>query len=170
MKGLGQPNAAYLGDRGDADPELRALLDAAGRGREQYLQALAALCTARLLQPIVPVAGADPDPEAEPDMQALTLRAADGAAALPVFTGLDAFAAWQPNARPIRCRLDEVARAAAEQGCTAILVDLAGPHPLPIEGELIAEFAAGRRLVELGDGEWGWLYAAADSAPTDEPG
>jgi len=87
------------------------------------------------------------------------LERSDGRRALPAFTGVDALAAWRPDARPVPCRLDELAAAAVEQEAEAVLIDLAGPHPLVVEGELLAEVARGRRLVRLDDGGWGWLYA-----------
>ena len=42
--------------------------------------------------------------------------AADGRTALPAFTGLDALTAWKADARPVPCRLDELAASAVEQG------------------------------------------------------
>ncbi|MCL4721694.1 MAG: SseB family protein, partial [Gammaproteobacteria bacterium] len=157
----------YAGDRGEPDPVVRELLAKANAGRDEYLRAVAALCTARFLLPIVALGedgGAGPDPGRQVALRAVQLATPDGHTGMPVFTGLDAFTAWKPEARPVPCRLDEVAVTAAEQGSTAILVDLAGPHPLVIEAGLIAELARGRRLVELPDGGWGWLYAASDSS------
>jgi hypothetical protein len=168
MSSLGRPSAAYAGDRGEPDPELRSLLaDAAGQSG--YLRAVAALCTARFLLPVVALGedgGDGPVPDRHAELQAVQLQASDGSVAVPAFTGLDALAAWRPDARPVPCRLDEIAVAAAEQGAIAILVDLAGPSPLVIEGELLAQLARGRRLVELPDGAWGWLYAdLSESGP-----
>lgn len=162
MNTLGQASAGYAGDRGDPDPALRGLLATANSGRDDYLRAIAALCTARFLLPIVAVGddgGSGPDPERHAAMHSVQLATPDGRTGMPVFTGLDALIAWKPDARPVPCRLDEVAVTAAEQGSAAILIDLAGPHPLVIEAGLIAELARGRRLVELPEGGWGWLYA-----------
>ncbi|HRA07292.1 MAG TPA: SseB family protein [Propionicimonas sp.] len=182
MSGLVRPSAAYAGDRGEADASVRVLLAAATRGQDDYLHAIAALCTTRFLLPIVVVADADRDrlagvdriepehPERETpaehhaEMVAVTLTAPDGRTGLPVFTGLDALAAWRPDARPVPCRLDEVAGNALDLGADAVLVDLAGPHPLVIEGDLIAQLAQSRRLVRLDDGGWGWLFAADSPA------
>ena len=167
MSTLGRASAHYAGDRGEADARLRRLLAAGTSGHEAYLKAVAALCTARFLLPVVALgddAGTGPDPGRHAELRAVQLATADGSTAMVVFTGLDALITWRPDARPVPCRLDEVAVAAAEQGSVAILVDVAGPHPLVIEAALIAELAQGRRLVELPDGGWGWLYAAPDSA------
>lgn len=184
MSAPGEPSAAYAGDRGEPDAAVRALLASARKTHEDYLSAVAALCTTRFLLPIVAVgpdgrdllAGVEriePEhPERETpldhktELVAVTLAAPDGRSGLPVFTGLDALVAWQPDARPSLCRLDEVAATALDHGASAILVDLAGPHPLVIEGELIAQLAQSRRLVRLDDGGWGWLFAADSPAPT----
>lgn len=176
MGTLGQPNAAWAGDRGDPDPELRALFAVAG-DHEGYLKAVAAACSARFLLPVVAQGdegGADPrepgepsprtgrtvsDPERHAELSAVMLQASDGRTALPAFTGLDALLAWRPDARPVPCRLDELAASALQQGAVAVLVDIAGPAPLVVEGDLLAELARGHRLVRLPDGGWGWLYA-----------
>ncbi|MFT4110442.1 SseB family protein [Propionicimonas sp.] len=168
MTGLGQPSAAYADDRGDPDAGLRVLLAGAGE-HTGYLRAVAALCTARLLLPVIALGddgGEGPDPERHAELGAAVLRLPDGRTAIPAFTGLDALAAWRQGARPVPCRLDELASSAREQGAVAILVDLAGPHPLVVEGDLLAELGRGRRLVELPDGGWGWLFAEASGNPS----
>jgi SseB protein N-terminal domain len=173
VRGLAQPSAAYAGDRGEPDPEVRALLAVAGRSRDEYLRAVAGLCTARFLLPIVAVGddgGDGPDPERHAEMRAVLLTTGDGTTGLPVFTGLDAFTAWKPDARPVPCRLDEVAATAVEAGAVAVLVDVAGPSPLVIEDGLVAELADARRLVELDGGGWGWLFSPPDSSPGGSAG
>lgn len=173
MSTLGQPSAAYSGDRGEPDLTVRALVAAAGESREAYLRAIVGLCTSRFLLPIVTVGedgGEGPDPERHAELRSIQLASPDGTTGLPVFTGLDALISWRPDARPVPCRLDEVAATAAEQGSAAILIDVAGPHPLVIESGLIAELARGRRLVEFDDGGWGWLYAGPDSSEAARSG
>lgn len=153
MRQLGSPSSGYAGDRGDADPAVRRLLaEADSPDAAAYPRAVAALCGARLLLPIAP----DPDG----DLAAIQVTAGDGRRALPVFTGLDALQAWQPAARPVPCTLDDVAATAVEVGSAAVVVDLAGPATLVIEAGLVGELAAGRRLVELADGGFGWLSRA----------
>ena len=97
------------------------------------------------------VAGLASDKEAE--MSVVTLQAQDGRRALLAFTGLDALQTWQPDARPVPVTVDRAAHTARTEDLTAILVDLAGPHPLVIEGEVLEELAAGR-LVEVAEGSW----------------
>ena len=57
------------------------------------------------------------------------------------------------------CTLDEVAATAVEVDAKAVVIDVAGPQLLVIEGDLIGQLAAGNRLVALEDG-WGWLSVA----------
>lgn len=154
MKPLGSPNQAFAGDRGEADPAVRTALAAVADDPTGYARAVAELCGARLLLPIAP----DPDG----DLSAVQVTAADGTTALLAFTGLDALLAWNPAARPVPCTLDDVAATAVETGARALVIDLAGPAQLVIEADLIAELAQGRRLVELDDGGFGWLYRASD--------
>ena len=158
MTQLGSPNQAFAGDRGDPDPQVRELLAQAADTGPGYARAVAALCTTRLLLPIAP------DPEG--DLAAVQVTSVHGDTALLAFTGLDALLAWNSVARPVPCTLDEVAATAVETRAEAVLIDLAGPATLVIEADLIGELAQGRRLVELPDGGFGWLYRAAD-VPAD---
>lgn len=162
MVTLGQANAAFIGDRGEADPTVRALIaEASSDLPTSYLRAVAALCGARLLLPVV-VTGDDamdgPDPDRQADLAAVSIQAADGRKALLAFTGMDALVAWEPRARPVPATLDDVAATILETGDHALLVDAAGPVPFVIGDDLIAELAQGRRLVELDDGGFGWAY------------
>ena len=159
---LSQPNAAFIGDRGDPDPTVRALIsDATSDLPTSYLRAVAALCGTRLLLPVV-ASGDDsmdgPDPERRAELAAVSIAAADGRRALLAFTGLDALVAWEPRARPVPATLDDIAATVIETGDDALLVDSAGPVPFVIENDLISQLALGRRLVELDDGGFGWAY------------
>ncbi|WP_454229196.1 SseB family protein [Propioniciclava flava] len=132
-----------------------------------YPRAIAALCTARLLLPIVAAgdeSGDGPDPDRVAEMAAVLVRSESGDTAVPVFTGLDALTVWKADARPVPCTLDDVAATAVETSSTAILIDLPGPHPVVIERELIDQLAQGRRLVELPDGGFGWMFREAPTA------
>lgn len=161
MKTLGRVNSAWAGDHGEPDAEVRAALVEAARTSEPeaYLAAVAALCGARLLLPIVAdgdESGDGPDPDRHAEMSAVLMTSASGASGVIAFTGLDALRAFDPGARPVPCTLDEVAVTAVEAGAAAVVIDVAGPGMLIIEGELIGALAAKQRLVRLEDG-WGWL-------------
>ena len=154
----------FPGDDGTASVETRRCLEEAARSSEptRYLRAIAALCVDRLLVPVVATAtrlgesvgGLVSDKEAE--MAVVLMRADDGRRALLAFTGLDSLRAWQPAGRPVPVTLDVAAKTTLSEGCTALLIDLAGPHRLTIEPPLLDELAAGHRLVELGPEEFGW--------------
>ena len=159
----------FPGDTGAPSAETRRLIAAAAVDATPiaYLRAVAALCADRLLVPIVAtatrwgetVAGLASDKEAE--MSVVTLQAQDGRRALLAFTGLDALQNWRPDARPVPVTIDRAAQTARNEDLTAVLVDVAGPHPFVIEGGVLEELAAGHRLLELADGEFGWVMPAA---------
>lgn len=154
----------FPGDDGSASADTRAALARSTReaAPAAYLSAVAALCTDRLLVPVVATAtrvgqttaGLASDKEAE--MAVVMLRTADGRQAMLAFTGLDSLRAWQSEARPVPITLDRLAATAQTEGATAVLVDFAGPAALVIEGEVLDSLAAGHRLVETADGEFGW--------------
>ncbi len=158
----------FPGDDGSADEDVRAALVAAGGGGEpaHYLRGIAALCTARLLVPVVATAtrlgetvgGLMSDKEAE--MSVVLLQAADGRRALLAFTGLDALQAWDARARPVPITLDLAARTALSEGVDAVLVDVAGPQPMALDGAVLTDLAAGHRLIETLPGEFGWVVPA----------
>ena len=169
VRTLGQPNAAWAGDRGEPDEHVRAMLaTAAGSGdQDNYLSAVAALCGARLLLPVV--ADGDessdgPDPDRHAELAAVLMTSAAGRSGVLAFTGADSLRAFDPRARPVPCTLDTVAATAQEVGAAALVIDVAGPYSLVIEAPLIDSFAAGNRLIALNDG-WGWLSARAVSVP-----
>jgi SseB protein N-terminal domain len=112
-----------------------------------YLRAVASLCGDRLLVPVVATA-------------TRLGEAQDGRRALLAFTGLDSLQGWQPGARPVPVTLDRAAQTARNEDLAALLIDIAGPHTLVIEGDVLDELAAGHRLVELSDGEFGWVTPA----------
>ncbi len=160
----------FRDDRGAADPRVAAALAAyqAGQGSEQA--ALGALAAARLLVPVVASraggsgsAGAEKDSE----MALPTLIGNDGRPALLAFTGLDSLARWHKDARPVPAGADRVWRAAVAEGC-AVVVDVAGPVPLAVEGARLAALAAGRPVpppYEDPD-----IRAEVEAAVTREPG
>ena len=143
----------FRGDRGAADPLLTAALAAyhVGQGSEQA--ALDALAAARLLVPVIAEqshkdqshkdqSGKDRG-DKDSEMVLPTLIGRDGRPAVLAFTGLDALARWRPDARPVPAEADRVWRAAVADGC-AVVIDVAGPVPLAVEGARLAALAAGQ--------------------------
>ncbi len=161
MSTLGTVSAAFAGDQGEPDPAVRDALAAVVDGdAATYLAALVALGGARLLVPVVATGddSADgPDPDRHAELAVVSVQAADGRRALLAFTGLDALVAWEPRARPVPGTLDDVCATVIEAGADALLVDVAGPVPFVVESDLVRELAAGRRLVALDGGGFGWL-------------
>jgi len=135
----------FRDDDGTARPRVRAALAAyqAGEGSEQ--DALTALAAARLLVPVVAVLadGSAAEGDKNSEMVLPTLIGQDGRPAVLAFTGLDALARWRPDARPVPAEADRVWRAAVADGC-AVVIDVAGPVPLAVEGARLAALAAGR--------------------------
>lgn len=165
-KSLAQPNAAYLEDRGEADPLVREAL-AAGEGQLGYLRAVVALGGARLLMPIV--ASGDesmdgPDPDRHAEMAAVTIENAAGEKALLAFTGVDSMTAWRTDARPVLGTLDEMCSTVTEAGASHLLVDVAGPAQFVLGPDLVQQLAQGHRLVELEPGEFGWMFVDESGA------
>lgn len=160
----------FPGDDGLADPATRRALAGAVRepGPTSYLRAVAALCTTRVLVPVVATAtrmgttsgGLVGDKEA--DMSVVMLEAGDGRRALLAFTGLDALQAWRPDARPVPVTIDLAAKTARAERVETVLVDVAGPHPLAIDGEVLDALSVGHRLLEVEPGEFGWAVTVAD--------
>ena len=143
----------FRGDRGGADPRVTAALAAYQAGQGSEHAALDALAATRLLVPVIAVLGSEPSEQREPvnakqgdkdsEMVLPTLIGRDGRPAVLAFTGLDALARWRPDARPVPAEADRVWRAAVADGC-AVVIDVAGPVPLAVEGARLAALAAGQ--------------------------
>ncbi len=132
-------------DDGAADPRVAHALSAYLEGKGSEQAALVALSAARLLVPVVAVladgsASAQGDKNSE--MVLPTLIGQDGRPAVLAFTCLDALTRWRPSARPVPAEADRVWRAAVADGC-AVVIDVAGPVPLAVEGDRLAALAAG---------------------------
>jgi hypothetical protein len=122
-----------------------AILAAYQAGEATEHAALSAVAAARLLVPIVAVlAEADEDgTEKETEMALPTLIGNDGRAAVIAFTGAGPLRQWRQDARPVPVpgpRLWAAARTEAD----AVVVDIAGPVPLIVEGARLAALAAGQ--------------------------
>ncbi|HET9968942.1 MAG TPA: SseB family protein [Streptosporangiaceae bacterium] len=145
-------------DHGDADPRVTEALAAyqAGKGSEQA--ALTALAGARLLIPVVAVlAGGGPADQGDgagqgdgaaagdknSEMVLPTLIGNDGRPAVLAFTGVESLTRWRRNARPVPAEAARVWRAAVTDGC-AVVIDVAGPVPIAVEGARLAALAAGQ--------------------------
>jgi hypothetical protein len=72
----------------------------------------------------------------------------DGRPALPAFTCLDAVRRWRAEARPVPVPASSVWQSAVDQS-QAVVIDLAGPVPLPVEGARLAALASGSPVPRL---------------------
>jgi hypothetical protein len=156
------------GDRGEPDPRVRTAVARARASRQSYLDAIVALCAARLfmvvMTPSTTITPLGETPQeasgvspAVDELGAVLLTHPDGTTALLCFTGLDAVQAWDARARPVAGTLDNLAATVREAGADVLLIDVAGPVPMTIGPDLIESLAAGRRLVRLDDGGFGWM-------------
>lgn len=171
LRSLAQPNSRFAGDDGAPDPVTREAI-ARVNDHKSYIRAIVALCTSRLLMPIV--ASGDesmdgPDPDRHAEMAAVTLKDESGSYLL-AFTGIDSMRAWNPDARPIPCLLDELCATVKEAGAEQLLIDLAGPVQFVIAGEALDLLADGNALVEFEGEDFAWVkYAESDGqAPAED--
>jgi hypothetical protein len=105
---------------------------------------LTAVAASRLLVPIVAVMAAanDDGTEKETEMALPTLIGNDGRAAVIAFTGSDTLRSWRQDARPVPVAAARLWAAALTEA-DAVVVDIAGPVPLVVEGARLRRLAAG---------------------------
>lgn len=108
-----------------------------------YEHALGPIFSARLLVPVVAVLGeVEYDEQGlahdkSSDMATVLLTGADGRKGLLAFTGTDALTRWRADARPVPVWTRDAARAAIQEGADALVLDVAGPVPFAIEGNIL---------------------------------
>ncbi|WP_070012482.1 SseB family protein, partial [Streptomyces abyssalis] len=147
------PDSGFPADTGAADPALTEALTAwqAAPGEpgaeERVLEALAG---ARLLVPVVAVLGATETGtsglrrEKSSEMAVPTLTAPGGRRALPAFTGTEAMARWNAEARPVAVPLRQALQALAHEKADTLVLDLAGPVTYQLTGPALRALAEGR--------------------------
>jgi SseB protein N-terminal domain len=188
VTGLAGGDARYSDDRGEADLAVAAALDAyaAGAGAERAV--LTALAVSRLLVPVVAVLadtgvaetesaetgsaktyGADPRQaapgrERASEMAIPSLVGQDGRLAMVAFTCSDSVRRWRPAARPVPVPATAVFQAAVAEA-SAVVIDVAGPVALTIEGTRLAVLAAGGEVPDMYQDPdvWDLVAAAAGS-------
>jgi hypothetical protein len=136
----------FPGDDGTADPAVRAALAAYAAGRGSEHAALTALARSRLLVPVVAVLGevAEDGSEKSTEMALPTLVGRDGRRAVLAFTCLDALKQWRSDARPVPVPAASAWLAGTQDDASAVLIDVAGPVTLAVDGARLAALAAGR--------------------------
>jgi len=81
--------------------------------------------------------------EKSTEMALPTLIGRDGRPAVIAFTSLDALTRWRPDARPVPVPAASVWLAGI-QDASAVVIDVAGPVPVAVDGARLAALAAGR--------------------------
>jgi hypothetical protein len=147
------------GDTGGADPAVTAALAAYAAGEATEHAVLTAVAASRLLVPVVAVpAEANADAavppaldsahlgsrsEKETEMALPTLIGNDGRKAVIAFTGTDAVRRWRADARPVAVPAARLWPAVAAEQADAVVIDVAGPVPLVVEGARLRALASG---------------------------
>ncbi len=157
------PDPGFADDDGGADAGLAAALAAYDRAPDRlHHPTLAVLQNARLLVPVVALPGeVEHDAEGRPtektsDMASVLLTGRDGRTALLAFTSTETLHRWDPDSRPVPVTARTAARAAVQEGADALVVDVAGPVLLAVEGDDLRHLADGYRLAEVG-GRVAWV-------------
>jgi SseB protein N-terminal domain len=160
VPGLSSGDSRFATDDGSADPVAAAALDAFASGAGSEHAALTALARVRLLVPVLAAPAQDSGPGADgqaasgqaaddpaaaktSEMTIPTLVGHDGRAAVPAFTCLGALLRWQPGARPVPVDAGRVWQSAAADS-SAVVLDIAGPVPVAIDGARLAALASGQ--------------------------
>jgi hypothetical protein len=137
---------AFPGDDGTVHP---ALAEAFG----DDTRVLAVLGGVRVFVPVVALLGDAPaGTDKEADMAAVLMTGADGRNALLAFSSVATMAAWDADARPVPVWGRAAARAALDEGASAMLLDLGSPTFTVVETADVEHLAAGHRLVSTDAG------------------
>jgi hypothetical protein len=133
---LAQP--AFPDDDGAASPHLRQLLRNA-----DVVTIARTLRDTRLLASVVAVADEVDASGAEKSshMAVVSMVTTDGRRGLLAFTGVDALTKWNDQARPVPSWGRDLGRAACDDEAAAVVIDVAGPHTVVLEGAALAVLA-----------------------------
>lgn len=133
------------GDTGEADPAVTTALAAYAAGTAAEHAVLTAVAASRLLVPVVAILAEanDDGTEKETEMALPTLIGNDGRKAVIAFTGTGTIKRWRADARPVPVPAPSLWPAVAAEQADAVVVDVAGPVPLVIEGARLRALATG---------------------------
>jgi len=139
------PVTRPAGDTGGADPAVTTALAAYAAGAATEHAVLTAVAASRLLVPVVAVlAEANADgTEKETEMALPTLIGNDGRKAVIAFTSTDTVRRWRADARPVPVPAARLWPAVAAEQADAVVIDVAGPVPLVVEGARLRALASG---------------------------
>jgi len=162
---------SFREDDGQADSGVAAALAAyaAGSGTEHAV--LTALAASRLLVPVVAVRTGELSPaggEKASEMAMPVIVGADGRRAIPAFTSAQSVQRWRPEARPVPVHASGVWQSAVQEFC-AVIVDIAGPVAVAVEGARLAALADGADVPHMHEDPDVW-QAVADAVAAVAPG
>jgi hypothetical protein len=149
--GISGGDPSFRDDDGSAEPGVTAAIDAFAAGQRTEQDVLTKLACGRLLVSVVAVqpgaaAGGEPGHgEKASEMALPVLIGLDGRRAIPAFTSQDSMRRWQADARPVPAAARQVWQAAAQDSC-AVIIDVAGPVPMAVEGARLAALARGETV------------------------
>jgi SseB protein N-terminal domain len=146
------PVSPFAGDDGSADPALAAVLIAYASGQVGLHAVQRALVPARVLVPVLAEIADAEHAQRATHLSSVTIAGRDGRLAQPMFTSLETMRSWNPLARPFPSSAVDVARGAYAAGAAAVIVDVAGPIDVVLEGPAMLALAECRV----------WLPAAED--------
>jgi hypothetical protein len=132
-----------------------------------YAGVLGALGDTRLLVPVVALlgeveTGADGlARDKTADMASVLLTGADGRVALLAFSSMTTLQQWDPAARPVPVAAALAAQAALQDGAAAMVIDVAGPGTVVVQGEDLRALAEGWTLTRVG-GRSAWIRPAPE--------
>ena len=161
------PDPGFAGDTGDADVALAAALAAYARDETAHGDVLLALRDSRLLVPVVALLGeVEYDDrglahDKTSDMAAVLMQGADGRLALLAFTSTESLARWNPRARPVPVAARLAAQSAVQEEAAALVLDIAGPTTLVVEGDDLIALASGWRRAMVGE-QAAWIGPAPE--------
>ncbi len=117
----------FANDDGSADQRIR--------GASTPDELAEAVLQGRVMVAVVATADeiADDGSDKSSHMSVVSMVAADGRRGLLAFSGLDSLTAWNPEARPVPVTGVDAAKAALDDGCEALVLDVAGPEPKVLE-------------------------------------
>jgi hypothetical protein len=139
------PVSRPAGDTGGADPAVAAALAGYAAGTATELAVLSAIAASRLLVPVVALLTevGENGTEKETEMALPTLIGNDGRAAVLAFTSIETVSRWRADARPVPVPAARLWPAVSAEQADALVVDVAGPVPLVVEGARLAALAQG---------------------------
>lgn len=158
------PDPTPQPDTGEVPQDLAAAMTAYGDRTGTLADVLVVLQGSRLLVPMVEVP-ADTFPAREHEhvhdedhgpghgggqMAAVSLRRPDGRTGLLAFTGVEPLRRWNPDARPLPLTAREAAETALGDGASALVVDVAGPVQVAVQGDDLAALGQGWTLALVG--------------------